>query len=73
MHITVKLYGSLCIGRFDSAPREYPAGSTVATIVQDLGLSPEYLIRLRNGCHASFDDLLQEGDTVSFLPMLDGG
>jgi len=73
MLITVKLYGSLCIGRFDSAPRDYPAGSTVAAIVQDLGLSPEYLIRLRNGCHASFDDVLQEGDTVSFLPMLDGG
>jgi len=73
MLITVKLYGSLCIGRFDSAPRDYPAGSTVATVVQDLGLSPEYLIRLRNGRHASFDDLLQEGDTVSFLPMLDGG
>ena len=73
MHITVKLYGSLCIGRFDSAGRDYPAGSTVATIVRDLGLSPEYLIRLRNGSHASFDDLLQEGDTVSFLPMLDGG
>lgn len=73
MLITVKLYGSLCIGRFDSAPRDYPAGSTVATVVQDLGLSPEYLIRLRNGSHASFDDLLQEGDTVSFLPMLDGG
>ena len=73
MHITVKLYGSLCIGRFDSALRDYPAGSKISTIAQDLGLSPEYLIRLRNGCHASFDDVLQEGDTVSFLPMLDGG
>lgn len=73
MHITVKLYGSLCVGRFDSALREYPACSTIATIVQDLGLSPEYLIRLRNGTHAAFDDMVLEGDTVSFLPMLDGG
>ena len=73
MHITVKLYGSLCSGRFKSAPRDYPAGSTVATIAQDLGISQEYLIRLRNGRHASFDDVLQEGDVVSFLPMLDGG
>jgi sulfur-carrier protein len=73
MHITVKLYGSLCIGRFDSALRDYSAGSTVATIVKDLGIPPEYLIRLRNGCHAPIDDVLQEGDTVSLLPMLDGG
>ena len=73
MRITVKLYGSLCIGRFDSALRDYPDCSAISTIVQDLGLRPESLIRLRNGCHASFDDVLQEGDTVSFLPMLDGG
>ena len=73
MQITVKLYGSLSIGRFDSALRDYPACSTIAAIVQDLGLSPEYLIRLRNGIHASFDDVVQEGDTVAFLPMLDGG
>jgi sulfur carrier protein ThiS len=73
MQITVKLYGSFCVGRFDSAPRDYPAGSTIAAIVADLGLSPEYLIRLRNGTHAAFDEVVQEGDTVSFLPMLDGG
>ncbi len=73
MHISIKLYGSLCIGRFATAHRDYPACSTIATIVQDLGISPEYLIRLRNGIHASLDDEVQEGDTVSLLPMLDGG
>lgn len=73
MQITVKLYGSLCIGRFSFALRDYPDCSTIATIVQDLGISPEYLIRLINGIHASFDEIVQDGDTVSLLPMLDGG
>jgi molybdopterin converting factor small subunit len=73
MRITVKLYGSLCIGRFNSELRDYPDGSTISTIAQDLGLPAEYLIRLRNGCHAPFEEVVQDGDTVSFLPMLDGG
>ena len=73
MHVTVKLYASFCIGRFSSAVREYPDGSTISTIAQDLGISAEYLIHLRNGCHAPFNEVVQEGDTVSFLPMLDGG
>ena len=73
MHITVKLYGSLCIGRFSAELRDYPDGSTISTIVHDLRIQAEYLIRLRNGCHAAFEDVLQDGDTVSLLPMLDGG
>jgi len=73
MQITVKLYGSLCNGRFNSALREYPDRCTVLTIVKSLGIPSEYLIRLRNGSHVSFDEVVQDGDTVSFLPMLDGG
>jgi sulfur carrier protein ThiS len=73
MHVTVKLYASFCIGRFGTAVREYPDGSTLSTIAQDLGIPPEYLIHLRNGCHAPLDEAVQDGDTVSFLPMLDGG
>ncbi len=73
MNITVRLYGSLCIGRFSSEIRNYPKLTDIAAIIQDLGVSPEYLIRLRNGLHASFDEVLEDGDTVSLLPMLDGG
>ena len=73
MQITVKLYGSLCFGRFDSAVREYPDGSTIQTIVTDLGIPSEYLIRLKNGYHAPLEEVLHNNDTVSLLPMLDGG
>ena len=73
MQITVKIYGSLSIGRFECARREYPAGTRVLDVVRDLGIGEEYLIRLRNGVHADFEDRLEAGDTLSLLPMLDGG
>jgi molybdopterin converting factor small subunit len=73
VQVTVKLYASFRIGRFTSMVREYPDHSTIASIAQDLGIPEEYLIRLRNGCHASPDEELHDGDTVSFLPMLEGG
>lgn len=73
MHVTVKLYASFRIGRFTSEVREYPDDATIATIAQSLGIPEEYLITLRNGRHALLDDPVQDGDTVSFLPMLEGG
>ena len=73
MRVTVKLYASFRIGRFASEVREYPDSATIAMIVKDLGIPEEYLITLRNGRHAPLDDLVQDGDTVSFLPMLEGG
>ena len=73
MQVTVKLYASFCIGRFNCAVREYPEATTVSAISQDLGLATDALIRLRNGCHAGLDEQVQDRDTVSFLPMIDGG
>lgn len=73
MRVTVKLYASFRIGRFTSEVREYPDSATIAMIAKDLGIPEEYLITLRNGRHAPLDDLVQDGDTVSFLPMLEGG
>jgi sulfur carrier protein ThiS len=73
MRVTVKLYASFCIGRFSSQVREYPDGATIAVVAKELGIPEEYLITLRNGRHAPLDDLVHDGDTVSLLPMLDGG
>jgi len=73
MRITVRIYGSLCIGRFEAAEREYPEGTLVVNVVRDLGIGEEFLIRLRNGVHAANDEQLRAGDTLSLLPMLDGG
>ena len=73
MQVAVKLYASFRIDRFASMVREYPEHSTIATIVRDLGIPEEYLIVLRNGCHAPLDEEVRAGDTVSLLPMLEGG
>ena len=73
MQITVKLYASFRIGRFSEQLREYPDDATTATIAKDLDIPPEYLIMLRNGRHALPDDTVHDGDTVSLLPMLEGG
>jgi molybdopterin converting factor small subunit len=73
MHVTVKLYASYCIGRFDTDIRNYPDGVTIAFIAEDLGLPTSNIIILRNGIHAQVETALAEGDTVSFLPLLDGG
>ncbi len=73
MHVTVKLYASFCIGRFENEVRNYPDGVTITFIAESLGLHAPTIIRLLNGTHASPDDVVQEADTVSFLPLLDGG
>ncbi len=73
MHVTVKLYASYCIGRFDTDVRNYPDGATIAFVAEDLGLPTSDIIILRNGTHAPADTALAESDTVSFLPLLDGG
>lgn len=73
MQVTVKLYASFCIGRFTSEVRDYPDAVTVSAIAVELGIPEEFLIRLRNGRHASPDEVVAEGDTISFLPMLEGG
>lgn len=53
--------------------RDYPDHSTIAMIARDLGIPEEYLIQLRNGCHAPSDEEVRDGDTITFLPMLEGG
>ncbi len=73
MQVKVKLYASFCIGRFENEVRNYPDGVTISYIAENLGLHAPNIIKLLNGIHASPDDVVQDADTVSFLPLLDGG
>ena len=73
MQVTVKLYASFSVGRFTSALCEYPDGTTISSIVQTLGIPTDRLIQLRNYDHVPFDAVVQDGDTVSLLPLLGGG
>jgi sulfur carrier protein ThiS len=72
--ITVKLYAVLQIGRFRERELDCPAASKVVDIVNHLDLPSEHVdIMLVNGRHVDGEFLLQDGDILSLLPMVEGG
>lgn len=74
MEIRVRLYGVFRIDRFKDEVRDYPPGTTVREVVEDLRIPDRLLgIVLINGVHAGVDDLLTEGDVLTLLPLLGGG
>ena len=74
MKITVKLYAVLQIGRFTEKELDYPVGAKVGDVVKGLALPAEHVdILLVNGRHVDRDYLLQDGDVLSLLPMVEGG
>jgi molybdopterin converting factor small subunit len=74
MQIKVKLFATLRVGRFNVEYRDYPPGSTVGQITEELDIPEKELgIVFVNGRHAAVDQLLKEGDTLSFFPLVGGG
>jgi sulfur carrier protein ThiS len=74
MKITVKLVGVFCLGKFKYKVQEYPSGTKAVDVIEHLQLSKDVLgIILINGVHADEQEILKDGDTLSILPMLDGG
>ena len=74
MHVTVKLVGIFRTGRFHEAVREYPSDTSVREVVDELRIPDPLLgIVLINEIHAGVEDVLNDGDTLCLLPLLDGG
>lgn len=74
MNISVKLYAVLQVGRFKEKNLNYPAGTRVGDIVRALDLPLEHVdILLVNGRHVDAGHLLENNDTLSILPMVEGG
>jgi len=74
MQITVSLHGIFRIDRFKKEIHEYPDGSSAQKVIDDLQIPVKLLgIILINGTHAKAEDILQEGDTLMLLPLLEGG
>lgn len=72
--ITIKLYAVLQNGRFQEKVFEYPCGTTVGGVIEDLALPLEHVdILLVNGVHVDAECLLKDNDTLSLLPMVEGG
>ena len=74
MKIEVKLFASLRIDRFKAAVQNYAAGTIVEQIADKLKITrKDSLIILVNGKHSTLNHCLNDGDTVSFLPLIGGG
>ena len=74
VQITVKFYAVLQAGRFKENELDFPVGSKVIDDVNDLELPSKHVdILLVNGCHVDSEYLLQDGDILSLLPMVEGG
>lgn len=74
MRVTVKLFATFRDGRFKVEQRDVPSGTDVAQIVRSLVIPESELgIVLINGRHASLEQPLSEGDTLSLFPLVGGG
>lgn len=74
MKITVKLFATFRTDRFDIEAREYPDGTVVEQIVNELELPREKLgIVMVNSRHVDLDRVLRDGDTLALFPLVGGG
>lgn len=74
MNITVKLFASFRVGRFDIETGDYPEGTTVGDVADSLKLPRTELgIMMINNRHVKLDRILADGDTLALFPLLGGG
>jgi sulfur-carrier protein len=74
MPLTIKLFATFQKNRFDVASRDYPPGTTLAAIAEDLGIALEEIgVLLVGGRHAELAHAPVAGDTVAIFPLLGGG
>ena len=74
MKITVKLFATFRLGRFDIALRDYPTGTKVGQVVDELELSRDKLGILKyNRRHVDPQRVLVDGETLAIFPLVGGG
>ena len=74
MKVTVKLFATFRAGRFDIESRQYPDGTTVEQIIDELELPREKLgIVMVNSRHVDLDREMRDGETVAIFPLVGGG
>jgi len=74
MKITVKLFASLRIGRFKQEERTYPIGISCQQVAENLGINTgDVGIVLVNGRPESLEQVLSDGDVLSFIALVGGG
>jgi molybdopterin converting factor small subunit len=74
MQVTVKLFAHFRNNRFNNDIQTIAPDTTVGAIVNELAIPVEEVgVILINGRHASLDQTVAEGDTLSLFPLVGGG
>lgn len=74
MRITIKLFATFREGRFIETARDYPAGTRIAVIIDELQLPTAQIgMIMCNGRHAEPEQLLKDGDILALFPQVGGG
>ena len=74
IRITIKLFAMLREERFDTKTGEFPVGTTVGGVIQQLDIpEKEVTLIFINGRHGQRDTQLMDGDTVALFPPVGGG
>lgn len=76
MKITVKLFAFLRQARFKIRDLNFPEGTTVGEVLDDLAISRQEMeigIIFINGKRAEFNTVLQEDDILAVFPPVAGG
>jgi molybdopterin converting factor small subunit len=74
MIITVKLFAGYRVGRFREKALEFPAGTPARRVIAALAIPhSEASIILVNGTRVELNHPLQDGDTLTLLPLIAGG
>jgi molybdopterin converting factor small subunit len=74
MRVTVKLFAFFRDGRFKEEGREYPAGTMVGDIVDELGIGRDEVgVVMINSLQRSLESPIAAGDVVAIFPTIGGG
>ena len=74
MKLTVKLFAYFRDNRFVAEVQEYPDGTTIGEIVDQLDIDRNEIgITMINSKHSSFEDIPAEEDILAIFPMVGGG
>lgn len=74
MTIFIKLFAGFRENRFKVAKREILENSTIADVLEQLGIKePELGVAMIDGRHVTADQVLHTGVTISLFPKVGGG
>jgi len=74
MYVEIQLVACLRQGRFKNKPLELSPGSCINKAISVIGIPRQDIgIILLNNQHAPPESSLQDGDTLTLLPLIGGG